>query len=60
MTSAIISFTRTVIFQVAAVLLLPLIWGLDGVWASVIVSEGLSMVVSAILIVVHRKKYQYW
>ena len=58
-TSAIISFTRTVIFQVAAVLLLPLIWELDGVWASVIVSESLSMVVSAILIVVHRKKYQY-
>ena len=59
-TSAIISFTRTVIFQVAAVLLLPLIWGLDGVWASVIVSEGLSMVVSAVLIVAKRKKYQYW
>ena len=59
-TSAIISFTRTVIFQVAAVLLLPLIWGLGGVWASVIVSEGLSMVVSAVLIVIHRKKYQYW
>ena len=59
-TSAIISFTRTVIFQVAAVLLLPLIWELDGVWASVIVSEGLSMVVSAVLIVIHRKKYQYW
>ena len=58
-TSAIISFTRTVIFQVAAVLLLPLIWELDGVWASVIVSESLSMVVSAILIVIHRKKYQY-
>ena len=58
-TSAIISFTRTVIFQVAAVLLLPLIWELDGVWASVIVSESLSMVVSAILIVVHRKKYHY-
>ncbi len=57
--SAIISFTRTVIFQVAAVLLLPLIWELDGVWASVIVSEGLSMVVSAALILIHRKKYQY-
>ncbi len=57
--SAIISFTRTVIFQVAAVLLLPLIWELDGVWASVIVSEGLSMVVSAALILIHRKKYHY-
>ena len=57
--SAVISFTRTVIFQVAAVLLLPLIWDLDGVWASVIVSEGLAMLVSASLILIHRKKYQY-
>ncbi len=59
-TSAVISFTRTVIFQVAAVLLLPLIFDLDGVWASVIVSEGLAMIVSTALIVALRKKYQYW
>lgn len=60
MTSAVISFMRTVVFQVAAVLLLPLIWGLDGIWISVVVAEMLAVVVSAVLLYTKRKRYQYW
>lgn len=59
-TSAVISFMRTVVFQVAAVLLLPLIWGLDGIWVSVVAAEVLALLVSGCLLVTKRKKYQYW
>lgn len=60
MVSAVISFMRTVVFQVAAVLLLPLVWELDGIWFSVVVSEALALIVSGVFLVTKRKKYQYW
>ena len=58
-TSAIISFLRTLVFQVAAVLLLPLIWDINGIWASIIIAEFMAMALSALFIVIKRKKYQY-
>ena len=59
LTSAIISFLRTLVFQVAAVLLLPLIFGLDGIWYSIIVAEFMAMVLSAVFVVVKRKRFRY-
>lgn len=58
-TSAIISFLRTLVFQVAAVLLLPLIWGIDGVWISIVVAEFMAVVFSIVFLVIKRKKYRY-
>lgn len=58
-TSAIISFLRTLVFQVAAVLLLPLIMGIDGIWFSIVVAELMATVFSAIFMVVKQKKYHY-
>ena len=58
-TSALISFLRTVIFQTAAVLLLPLIWQLDGIWASMIVAELVAALVTVILWRLRRQKYGY-
>ena len=57
--SAVISFLRTLVFQIAAVLLLPLIWGVDGIWSSTTVAELLAAVITVVLIVVYRKKYGY-
>ncbi len=59
LTSAIISFLRTLIFQTAAVIILPLIWELDGIWASIIVAELMAVVVTVIFLVAKRKKYRY-
>lgn len=59
-TSAVISFLRTMVFQIAAVLLLPIIWGIDGIWLSIIVAEFMAVVLSGIFLVVKRKKYMYW
>lgn len=58
-TSALISFLRTVVFQTATVLLLPLIWQLDGIWASMIVAELVAALVTVILWRLRRQKYGY-
>ena len=59
-TSAIISFLRTLVFQIAAVLLLPLLWGINGVWISIIVAELMAVVFSAVFLVAKRKRYCYF
>lgn len=59
LTSALISFLRTLVFQVAAVVLLPLLWGIDGVWMSIIVAELMAVVFSVLFLVLKRKKYGY-
>ena len=58
-TSAIISFLRTLVFQLGAVLLLPMIWKLDGIWWSVVVAEVMAVVFSIIFLIAKRKRYQY-
>lgn len=57
--SALISLSRTLICESAAVLLLPLIFGIEGIWWAVDVAEGVSMVLSFLLIWLYRKNYGY-
>ncbi len=57
--SALISFLRTLVFQVAAVLLIPLILGIDGIWVSIVVAEIFSVLTTAIFLLLLRKKYNY-
>ena len=57
--SALISFMRTLVFQIIAVLVLPLIWGIDGIWISIVVAELMAAIVTAIFIAAKRKKYGY-
>lgn len=59
LTSALISFLRTMVFQVAAIIILPLLYGIDGVWISIVVAEFSSVVASIIFLVAKRKKYHY-
>lgn len=59
LTSAIVSFARTLVFQTSAVLLLPLAFGLNGVWSAIIVAEALSLVLGLIFLITKRKKYNY-
>ena len=58
-TSAIISFLRTVVFRVAAVILLPMIWGIDGVWISIVAAEFMVAAFSVLFLITKRKKYGY-
>lgn len=59
LTSALISFLRTLIFQVAAVLIFPAIWELDGIWLSISFAEVMAIVVTICFLVGKRKKYNY-
>lgn len=60
LTSAVISFLRTLVFQVAAVLVMPLIWGLDGIWYSIVAADAMALVVTVAFLVRKRKKFKYW
>lgn len=57
--SALISFLRTFVFELGAVLLLPLLLGVDGIWFAIVFAELMAAVVGSIFMVALRKKYQY-
>ncbi len=57
--SAIISFVRTLVCQIAAVLLLPMIFGLDGIWMSVVAAEIVALLLTVACFVAFRKRYHY-
>lgn len=57
--SALISFLRTLIFQVAAALIFPLILGIDGIWISIVAAELMAAIVTSLFLVTKRKKYHY-
>ncbi len=57
--SAIISFLRTIVFQTLAILIMPEIWGLEGIWFSVIVAELMATAVAVAFIAAKKKKYRY-
>lgn len=58
--SAIISFLRTLVFQVLAVLILPLIFDIDGIWYSIIVAEFMAVVFSGVFLIAKKNKYHYF
>ena len=57
--SAAISFMRTLVCQIAAVLILPLFWGLDGIWWSIVAAELAALILTVICFIVFRKRYHY-
>ena len=59
LTSALISFLRTLVFQIAAVLLLPLVLELDGIWLSIVFAETMAVLVTTVFLLAKRKKYGY-
>lgn len=57
--SAIISFLRTFVFLIAAILLLPLALGVNGLWLAVPMAEFLTLIISALFVVKLRGFYRY-
>ncbi len=57
--SALISFSRTLIFEISTVLILPIFLDIDGIWLSVVVAETLALMVTVACLLKKRKKYQY-
>ena len=59
LTSALISFLRTMVFQIAAVLILPLLFGITGVWISIVVAELMAVILTFAFLKLKQKKYGY-
>lgn len=57
--SAIISTSRILVFEIVMVLVMPLIFGSEGIWWSVSVAQIFSAIVSTLFIVFKRKKFKY-
>ena len=57
--SAAISFLRTLVFQVSAVLILPLLLGVDGVWLAIVAAELLALGITVLFLLCNRSKYHY-
>lgn len=57
--SAAISFLRTLLFQIACVLILPIFFKIDGVWYSLFIAEILAMIVTLSCYIAKRKEYNY-
>ena len=57
--SAAISFLRTLVFQCASVLILPIFLDVDGIWLAISVAEAVALAVTAALLAVNQKVYRY-
>lgn len=57
--SAVISFTRTLVFQVAAVMILPIFLGINGIWLAITAAEAATLVLTMIFFISNKKKYNY-
>ncbi len=57
--SALISFLRTLVFQVAAILIFPLFWKIDGIWLSIVAAELMAAAVTILFLAGERKRYHY-
>lgn len=57
--SAAISFMRTLVFQLLSVLILPMLFDLDGIWWAITVAEVFAFIISQIFLFAKRKKYHY-
>ena len=58
--SAVISFLRTLVFQITSVLLLPMLLGISGIWLSVTVAELCTLCITILFFINQRKTYQYY
>ena len=57
--SAAISTARTLVFQVIAVYVMPLLFGLNGIWSATVAAELLCIILSVVFVILNRKKYGY-
>ena len=58
--SAVISFLRSLVFQVAAVFILPLLLGMDGIWLAIVLAELMAALITAWFFLTKRNQYGYF
>lgn len=58
--SAAISFLRTLVFESGSVIILPYLWGMDGIWAATIAAELAALTITVAFLLFKRGRYQYF
>ena len=59
LTSALISFLRSMVFQIAAVIIFPIFWSIDGIWISIVAAEIMAVSITVVFLIIKQKKYNY-
>lgn len=57
--SAIAALARSLVFELGCVFILPLIFGIDGIWMAVTIAETLTFILCLVLVLAFRKRYHY-
>ena len=57
--SALNAFMRTLVFQIAFILLLPLIFGASGIWWAIIFADCAAFILAIACLIWKRKQYHY-
>ena len=52
--SAIVSFLRTLVFRTGCVIVMPMLWDVDGIWWSMLVADALAFIVSVAFVIANR------
>ena len=59
-TSALIAFLRSLVFEISMVLLLPIFLKVDGIWLSAVLADMFTVIVAFSFIIAKRKRYHYY
>ena len=57
--SALIAFLRTLVFEAAAVMILPLVFGIRGIWSALVISEVMAAILTTFFMKKMQPKYKY-
>ena len=57
--SAILAFSRSFVFMLAAMIVLPLLFGVNGIWLATPAAELMALALSAFMLRKYRKRYEY-
>lgn len=56
---AILTFSHSFVFMLITTLILPVIWGVNGIWLATSAAQLMALALSALMFVKYRKRYQY-
>lgn len=59
-TSALISILRTFLFQITAIIVFLMIWGIDGIWWSIVAADVSSVAIATAFLAAKRKRFRYY
>ena len=57
--SAVLAFSRSFVFMLITMIVLPLILGVNGIWLATPAAELMALALSAVMFFLYRKRYGY-